>query len=152
VDTQWHTPFSGGDFHDPTIREWDPLTWQQVGHHWEGHTSYVNAITIHPAGTLVASVSDDKLTTMSVSGGSQIGGSLPSSSIHPRRNLSLSPWVASTSSAEAKIIRPQSGKYPVQRQVSTFDSQRNLSILRADPGPSYYDSPQCMYKWAPVYR
>jgi WD40 repeat protein len=51
--------FSAGDFHDPTIREWDPLTWQQVGHPWEGHTSYVNAIAIHPAGTLVASVSDD---------------------------------------------------------------------------------------------
>jgi WD40 repeat protein len=45
---------------DPTIQEWDSLTWQQVGHPWEGHTSDINAIAIHPAGTLVASVSDDK--------------------------------------------------------------------------------------------
>jgi len=43
-----------------TIREWDPLTWQQVGHPWKGHTDRINAISIHPAGTLVASASDDK--------------------------------------------------------------------------------------------
>jgi WD40 repeat protein len=51
---------SGGSSGDPTIREWDPLTWQQVGHPWEGHTSRIRAIAIHPAGTLVASASDDK--------------------------------------------------------------------------------------------
>ncbi|KIK32608.1 hypothetical protein CY34DRAFT_814180 [Suillus luteus UH-Slu-Lm8-n1] len=51
---------SGGDKYDPTIREWDPLTWQQVGHPWEGHTDSIYAIAIHPAGTLVASASDDK--------------------------------------------------------------------------------------------
>jgi WD40 repeat protein len=50
---------SGGDKDDPTIREWDPLTWQQVGHPWEGHTRYINDIAIHPAGTLVASASYD---------------------------------------------------------------------------------------------
>jgi WD40 repeat protein len=50
---------SGGGSGDPTIREWDPLTWQQVGHPWKGHTSYIRAIAIHPAGTLVASASDD---------------------------------------------------------------------------------------------
>ncbi|KIK33865.1 hypothetical protein CY34DRAFT_98892 [Suillus luteus UH-Slu-Lm8-n1] len=50
---------SGGDRNDPTIREWDPLTWQQVGHPWEGHTSGIYAITIDPTGTLVASASED---------------------------------------------------------------------------------------------
>jgi WD40 repeat protein len=53
---------SGGDNDDPssaTIREWDPLTWQQVGHPWEGHSSDISAIAINPAGTLVASASDD---------------------------------------------------------------------------------------------
>ncbi|KAG2345954.1 hypothetical protein BDR05DRAFT_97821 [Suillus weaverae] len=42
-----------------TIREWDTLTWQQVGHPWEGHADNINAIAIHPAGTLVASASYD---------------------------------------------------------------------------------------------
>ncbi|KAG2746500.1 WD40 repeat-like protein [Suillus brevipes Sb2] len=50
---------SGGDEDDPTIREWDSLTWQQVGHPWEGHTSHIWAIAINPAGTLVASASND---------------------------------------------------------------------------------------------
>jgi WD40 repeat protein len=35
------------------------LTWQQVGHPWKGHTQAIYAIAIHPAGTLVASASDD---------------------------------------------------------------------------------------------
>jgi WD40 repeat protein len=51
---------SGGNTKDPTIREWDSSTWQQVGHPWEGHTSYIWAIAIDPTGTLVASVSKDK--------------------------------------------------------------------------------------------
>jgi len=51
---------SGGDNKNPTIREWDTLTWEQVSHPWKGHTSYVTAIAIHPAGTLVASASNDK--------------------------------------------------------------------------------------------
>ncbi|KAG2339399.1 WD40 repeat-like protein [Suillus weaverae] len=50
---------SAGDNDDPTIREWDPLTWKQVGHPWEGHTSIIYAIAIHPAGILVASASHD---------------------------------------------------------------------------------------------
>ncbi|KAG1887519.1 WD40-repeat-containing domain protein [Suillus fuscotomentosus] len=41
------------------ISEWDTSTWQQVGHRWEGHTKDINAIVIHPSGTLVASASDD---------------------------------------------------------------------------------------------
>jgi WD40 repeat protein len=49
---------SGGDDEDRTIREWDPLTWQQVGHPWKD-TSCIWAIAIHPAGTLVASASQD---------------------------------------------------------------------------------------------
>jgi WD40 repeat protein len=47
------------DFHDCSIHEWDPLTWKQVGHPWKGHVNYINAIAIHPAGTLVASASSD---------------------------------------------------------------------------------------------
>ncbi|KAG2738605.1 WD40 repeat-like protein [Suillus brevipes Sb2] len=39
--------------------QWDPLTWQQVGHPWEGHTEIINAIAIDPTGTLVASASYD---------------------------------------------------------------------------------------------
>ncbi|KAG2338713.1 hypothetical protein BDR05DRAFT_969007 [Suillus weaverae] len=50
---------SAGSQYDPTIREWDPFTWQQVGYPWEGHTSIIYAIAIHPAGTLVASASHD---------------------------------------------------------------------------------------------
>ena len=50
---------SGGDVDDPTIREWDASTWKQVGHPWKGHTDWINAIAINPAGTLVASASDD---------------------------------------------------------------------------------------------
>ncbi|KAG1790602.1 uncharacterized protein HD556DRAFT_1488069 [Suillus plorans] len=42
------------------VLEWDTSTWQQVGHPYEGHTDYINAIAIHPAGTLVAAASDDK--------------------------------------------------------------------------------------------
>jgi len=51
---------SGGGNKDPTIQEWDALTWQQVGHPWKGHTDHIYAIAIHPAGILVASASDDK--------------------------------------------------------------------------------------------
>jgi hypothetical protein len=36
------------------------LTWEQVGHFWEGHTNDINAIAIHPAGSLVASASYDR--------------------------------------------------------------------------------------------
>jgi len=50
---------SGGGNSDCTIREWDPLTWEQVGHSWKGHTRAILDIAIHPAGTLVASASYD---------------------------------------------------------------------------------------------
>jgi WD40 repeat protein len=50
---------SGGHNEDCTIREWDTLAWEQVGHPWEGHTKAIDALAIHPAGTLVASASDD---------------------------------------------------------------------------------------------
>ncbi|KIK40720.1 hypothetical protein CY34DRAFT_806895 [Suillus luteus UH-Slu-Lm8-n1] len=54
---------SGGNNDDPTIREWDSLTWQQVGHPWNGHTQAgtgnIRAIAIDPTGTLVASASGD---------------------------------------------------------------------------------------------
>ncbi|KAG1793190.1 uncharacterized protein HD556DRAFT_1527681 [Suillus plorans] len=44
---------------DHTILEWNTTTWKQVGDPWTGHTGRINAIAIHPAGTLVASASAD---------------------------------------------------------------------------------------------
>lgn len=51
---------SSGNHKDPTIREWDASIWEQVGDAWAGHSNDINVIAIHPAGTLVASASDDK--------------------------------------------------------------------------------------------
>ncbi|KAG2339985.1 WD40 repeat-like protein [Suillus weaverae] len=51
---------SSGNYEDPTIREWDTSTWEQVGDAWAGHTNDINVIAIHPTGTLVVSASDDK--------------------------------------------------------------------------------------------
>jgi WD40 repeat protein len=51
--------FSGGTNADPTIREWDTSTWKQIGDQWSGHTDYVCAVTVNPAGTLVASACKD---------------------------------------------------------------------------------------------
>jgi WD40 repeat protein len=51
---------SGGGYEDPTIREWDSLTWQQVGHPWKGHTNRIGAIAVDPDSTLVASASWDE--------------------------------------------------------------------------------------------
>ncbi|KAG1726863.1 uncharacterized protein EDB91DRAFT_1350428 [Suillus paluster] len=50
---------SGGNDKDPTIREWDTSTWKQVGDPWTGHTQTILTIAIHPAGTHIASASDD---------------------------------------------------------------------------------------------
>jgi WD40 repeat protein len=57
---------SGGNVSDPNVREWDTLTWKQVGDHWSGHTDHwsghtehVHAIAISPAGTLIASACGD---------------------------------------------------------------------------------------------
>ncbi|KAG0708661.1 hypothetical protein DFH29DRAFT_427152 [Suillus ampliporus] len=50
---------SGGTEVDPTIREWDISTWQQVGDPWTGHTHRTLSISIHPASTHVASASED---------------------------------------------------------------------------------------------
>jgi WD40 repeat protein len=50
---------TGGDITDPTLREWDTLTWQQVGDPLAGHTNYIHAIVVNPNGTLVASASFD---------------------------------------------------------------------------------------------
>jgi tetratricopeptide (TPR) repeat protein len=50
---------TSGNNSDPTIREWDVLTWQQVGDPWTGHTGYISSLTVNPAGTLIASASDD---------------------------------------------------------------------------------------------
>jgi WD40 repeat protein len=55
------TPLPSADVQG-TIREWDSLTWQQVGHPCEGHTDHIYAIalTLNSTGTLVASASKDK--------------------------------------------------------------------------------------------
>ncbi|KIK37719.1 hypothetical protein CY34DRAFT_444959 [Suillus luteus UH-Slu-Lm8-n1] len=56
---------SGGSHVDPTIREWDSSTWQQVGDPWEDYDasgarmSRISEIAINNTGTLVASSSDD---------------------------------------------------------------------------------------------
>ncbi|KAG2068931.1 WD40 repeat-like protein, partial [Suillus decipiens] len=50
---------TSGSLSDPTMREWDTTTWQQVGDPWTGYTHYIHAIAINPTGTLVASASDD---------------------------------------------------------------------------------------------
>jgi WD40 repeat protein len=47
---------TAGDQLDPTIREWDTTTWQQVGVPWTDRSDYIFAIAIHPAGTLITSV------------------------------------------------------------------------------------------------
>ncbi|KAG2147810.1 uncharacterized protein EDB93DRAFT_1250323 [Suillus bovinus] len=51
---------TGGDKSDSTIHEWDASTWKQVDDPWLGHTMAITSIAINPAGTLVASVSDDR--------------------------------------------------------------------------------------------
>ncbi|KAG2137112.1 uncharacterized protein EDB93DRAFT_1330714 [Suillus bovinus] len=55
--------FTAGSYLDPTIREWDTSTWEQVGHPCTGRgnsgTKGINTLTVNPAGTLVASTSYD---------------------------------------------------------------------------------------------
>jgi WD40 repeat protein len=53
--------FSAGDVDDPVIRLWDTSTWKQAGDPWIGHDKDldVNHIILNPAGTLLASASDD---------------------------------------------------------------------------------------------
>lgn len=50
---------SGGSFGDPTIREWDTLTWDQVGEPWTGHSNIIYDIAVNTRGTLIASASHD---------------------------------------------------------------------------------------------
>ncbi|KAJ8589909.1 WD40 repeat-like protein [Rhizopogon salebrosus TDB-379] len=50
---------SAGDEGDPVIRSWDTSTWAQAGDPWTGHSSHVYHILLNPAGTLLASASDD---------------------------------------------------------------------------------------------
>ena len=54
---------SGGFRDNHTIREWDTSTWKQVGDSWSGHNSdpsWIRALAINSAGTLLVSASDDK--------------------------------------------------------------------------------------------
>jgi len=50
---------SAGSYADPTIREWNVSTWQQVGDPWRGHTDWIYDLALNSTGTLVASASDD---------------------------------------------------------------------------------------------
>jgi len=52
---------SAGDRGDPVIRSWDTSTWKQAGDPWIGHVKNenINQIILNPAGTLLASASDD---------------------------------------------------------------------------------------------
>jgi len=52
---------SAGDRHDPVIRSWDTSTRKQAGDPWIGHdkNKYINHIILNPAGTLLASASED---------------------------------------------------------------------------------------------
>jgi WD40 repeat protein len=50
---------SAGDENDPVIRSWDTSTWTQAGHPWTSHSSDIYHIILNPAGTLLASASDN---------------------------------------------------------------------------------------------
>jgi hypothetical protein len=52
---------SAGDRDDPVIRSWDTSTWKQAGDPWIDHDKDedINQIILNPAGTLLASASDD---------------------------------------------------------------------------------------------
>jgi len=52
--------FSGRSRVDPTIREWDTSTWEQVGDPWSGHSDAIWIIAINSTGTLIASASEDR--------------------------------------------------------------------------------------------
>jgi WD40 repeat protein len=51
---------SAGDEHDPVIRSWDTSTWTQAYDPWTGHSDQINCIILNPAGTLLASASNDR--------------------------------------------------------------------------------------------
>ncbi|OAX33238.1 WD40 repeat-like protein [Rhizopogon vinicolor AM-OR11-026] len=50
---------SAGDEDDPVIRSWDTFTLKQAGNPWTGHDKLVYNIVLNPAGTLLASASQD---------------------------------------------------------------------------------------------
>jgi WD40 repeat protein len=54
--------FSAGSGKDPVIRSWDTSTWKQAGDPWISHDKYcdIEHIILNPAGTLLASASDDR--------------------------------------------------------------------------------------------
>jgi WD40 repeat protein len=50
---------SAGSTADPTIREWNTSTWQQVGDPWSGHADYISSIAVNSTATLVVTASLD---------------------------------------------------------------------------------------------
>ncbi|OAX32529.1 WD40 repeat-like protein, partial [Rhizopogon vinicolor AM-OR11-026] len=50
---------SAGNGNDSVLRSWDTSTLKQVGNPWTGHDSTINNIMLNPAGTLLASASND---------------------------------------------------------------------------------------------
>jgi len=142
---------TGGDGIDPTIREWDTTTWQQVGDPWTGHSNYINVIVVNPAGTLVASVSRE--------------GHVRLWRLSDRRTVaifehSLPPeWV--TFSADGKNILSGGddkmiSEWAIPDDINSKARFRhgliycNLSTFRADP--RHHNSPHCMHRWRLVYR
>ncbi|KAG2365171.1 hypothetical protein BDR07DRAFT_1481719 [Suillus spraguei] len=64
---------TGGSDSNPTIREWDTSTWEQVGNPWTGHSKCILAIAVtNRAGTFVASASDDNHVRLWLSGGQTV--------------------------------------------------------------------------------
>ncbi|KAG0700212.1 hypothetical protein DFH29DRAFT_1056381 [Suillus ampliporus] len=106
---------SAGDEKDPTIREWDASTWKQLGSPWMGHIHAIYTIAIHPAGTLVASASEDKhlwaaCVTFSMDGKHILSGG---------SGQIISEWEV------PKEAWPEEGPMKLESKVSILDSDTN---------------------------
>jgi WD40 repeat protein len=145
---------TGGNESDPTIREWDTLTWKQVGDPWVGHSDYISAIAVDPTGTLVASTSpryDNHVRLWRLS---------------DRRTIAIfkhssSPTCVTFSMDGKHILSGSDDKMISEWAVpNNFNSKacfcprfrchNKSSMFRADP--SHHDSPYCMHRWKLVYR
>jgi WD40 repeat protein len=141
--------FSGGSRNDPTIREWDLSTKQQVGDPWDGHTDCIYAIAVNPAGTLVTSASDDKHVRLW--------------RLWDRRTIAifkhLDPVCCVTFSMDGKYILSgcqdkKISKWAVPEDASpdckassTLDSYNaSVTILHTDHRYGS-DSPRCVHNW-----
>jgi WD40 repeat protein len=139
---------SAGNDIDPAIREWDPLTWEQVAHPWKGHNNHIHVIAIHPDGTLAASASHDKHVRLWRLSDRRTIAIFQHSSTPHSVTFSADGRHIFSGGADNKI-----SEWAVPNLKASFHSsilQHISSILRADT--SYYDSPRRMYYWGPGYR